>query len=374
MRAWAGILALLLLASLSDGAHARERSESYLTIEVDEAALRGEWKVSLRDLSPVLGLDTDGDGESTWPEIQHRRQDIEGYLGSQLRLLADGMPAVPEFERLVYGTQQGEPFVLSEFAFRAPQPIDRLDLDYWLLFQQNPEHRGKLKIVWLGKGAHQTDVTRDSGTLTFTRETASGSGFLEMLASGVWHIWIGYDHVLFLLVLLIPAVFQRAASGREAVPDFRAAFTRVVIIVSAFTVAHSITLTCAAMQWIALPDRLVESAIAASVFVAAMLNLLPSTAGFGGTWVAFGFGLLHGFGFAGVLRDTEALGGPVWRTVLAFNLGVELGQLAIVCAFLPLAYWLRNTRFYRTGVVYGGSAAAGLCALLWFWRRAFALP
>jgi hypothetical protein len=374
MRGWASLLCLLLLASLSCGVNARERSESYLTLEVDQASVRGEWKVSLLDLSPILQLDTDGDGESTWPEIEHRRQDIEGYLRTQLSVLSNGSPARLEFRKLIYGTQEREPFVLSELAFRAPAAVDRLDIDYALFFQQNPAHRGKLKIVWIGRGSHRAEVTRDSGTLVFTRDTASGGGFLDLLVSGVWHIWIGYDHVLFLLVLLIPAVFQRAPTGREAVHDFSEAFTRVVIIVSAFTVAHSITLTCAAMQWITLPDRLVESAIAASVFIAAMLNFLPSTAGIRGAWVAFGFGLLHGFGFAGVLREIEMVSGPLWRTLVAFNLGVEVGQLAIVAAFLPLAYYLRNTWFYRTGVVYGGSTVAGLCALLWFWRRAFAVP
>jgi hypothetical protein len=145
----------------------------------------------------------------------------------------------------------------------------------------------------------------------------------------------------------------------------------VVQILTAITIAHSITLTCAALEWISLPSRLVESAIAASIFIAALLNFLPAAAGSRGAWLAFGFGLLHGFGFAGALSELDTEGAPLWRTLLAFNLGVEAGQLVIVAAFLPLAHLLRNTRFYRTGVVYGGSTVAGLCALFWFWQRAF---
>ena len=125
------------------------------------------------------------------------------------------------------------------------------------------------------------------------------------------------------------------------------------------------------MHWISLPGRLVESAIAASIFVAAMLNFLPGTAGSRGAWLAFGFGLLHGFGFAGAVSEIDLAGTPLWRSLIAFNLGVEAGQLVIVAAFLPLAFFLRNTRFYRTGVVYGGSSLAGLCAVVWFWHRAF---
>ncbi len=93
-----------------------------------------------------------------------------------------------------------------------------------------------------------------------------------------------------------------------------------------FTVAHSITLSCAALGWIVLPSRLVESAIAASVLIAALVNLLPRTAGASGVWIAFGFGLLHGFGFANVLSEVGADGEPVLRTLLGFNLGVELGS------------------------------------------------
>jgi hypothetical protein len=142
------------------------------------------------------------------------------------------------------------------------------------------------------------------------------------------------------------------------------------MIVSAFTVAHSITLASAALHWVVLPSRLVESAIAASVVVAALVNLSPRTAGASGVWVAFGCGLLHGFGFANVLSEIGAEGTPLWRTLVGFNLGVEIGQLAIVAVFLPIAYLLRDTRFYRTGVLYGGSSAAALCAMFWFWQRA----
>jgi hypothetical protein len=216
----------------------------------------------------------------------------------------------------------------------------------------------------------RAQVSAGGGTLTFQRSAAAGSGFMDSFRQGVWHIWTGYDHVLFLLVLLIPAVFRATPGGRVAVPAFEEAALRVVIIVSAFTAAHSITLACAALDWIRLPSRLVESVIAASIFVAALSNFLPRTAGGRSAWLAFGFGLIHGFGFAGALSEIGAEGAPLWRTLLAFNLGVEAGQLAIVAAFLPIAYSLRQTRIYRTAVLYGGSSIAGLCALFWFWERA----
>ena len=357
----------LLLSWLAGSACA---ADSSLALHVDEASVHGQWKVPLHDLDAALELDSNHDGAIIWPEIQHRRHEIEQYLDSHLRVLANGADPGIRFDKLLYGDQQGEPFILSEISATAPDPIEALDIDYTLLFEVRPTHRGQLKVVWEGRGAHQALITAPGGANIFTRATAISKSFPELLKAGVWHIWIGYDHVLFLLVLLIPAVFQRTATGREAASDFAGPFARVVAIVSAFTVAHSITLTCAALQLIVLPSRLVESAIAASVVIAALVNLLPRTAGASGVWVAFGFGLLHGFGFANVLNEIDAAGTPMWRTLLGFNLGVEIGQLAIVAVFLPLAYLLRNTRFYRTGVLYGGSSAAALCAMVWLWQRA----
>lgn len=374
MKRLARVLPLLLLwlAGIAHAQHAgQEARESSLSLSVDNASLRGEWKVALLDLDAALALDANRDGQFDWPEIENRREDIEDYLESHLRVLADGADPGIRFDKLTFGTQHGEPFILSELSATAPDAIDSLDIDYTLLFEQRPEHRGNLKVIWQGRGSHHAVITSPGGANVFTRATAASKGFVELLQSGVWHIWIGYDHVLFLLVLLIPAVFQRTATGREAAADFSGPFARVVLIVSAFTVAHSITLTCAALQLIVLPSRLVESAIAISVVIAALVNLMPRTAGATGVWVAFGFGLLHGFGFANVLSEVDAEGEPLWRTLLGFNLGVEIGQLAIVAVFLPIAYLLRNTRFYRTGVLYGGSSAAALCAMFWFWQRAF---
>jgi HupE / UreJ protein len=368
------LLKLALLLMWAAGvAHAQsphpQARQSSLSLHVTQASVRGEWKVPLLDLDAALALDGDRSGSIDWPEIEHRRQEIEQYLDTHLRLRADGTNPGVRFDRLVFGLQHGEPFVLSELSATASRPIESLDVDYTLLFEQHPEHRALLAVVWEGKGSQQAVITSPGGATIFTRADVTGTSFLELLQSGIWHIWIGYDHVLFLLVLLIPAVLRRTVMGHEAATDFAGPFARVVVIVSAFTVAHSITLTCAALQWIVLPSRLVESAIAASVVVAAVANLVPRAAA-SGAWVAFGFGLLHGFGFANVLSEIGAEGEPVWRTLVGFNLGVELGQLAIVAVFLPIAYLLRDTRFYRTGVLYGGSSAAAACAMIWLWQRA----
>jgi hypothetical protein len=163
---------------------------------------------------------------------------------------------------------------------------------------------------------------------------------------------------------------RRAGGGWEPVEAARPAFANVLKIVTAFTVAHSITLSLAALGWVQLPLRLVESAIAASVLLAAFNNLAPFFAERG--WiVAFGFGLIHGFGFANALRDLGLRQGQLAATLFGFNLGVELGQLLIVALFLPIALALRHLLLYQRLVLRFGSAAILTVAAAWFAERLF---
>ena len=143
-------------------------------------------------------------------------------------------------------------------------------------------------------------------------------------------------------------------------------------VVTAFTVAHSITLSLAALGVVSLPSRWVESAIALSVVLAALNNIRPVV--YGKRWViAFCFGLIHGFGFASVLADLGLPQESLLIALVAFNLGVELGQLVIVGVFLPIAFTLRATAFYQRVLVVYGSAAIALIASLWLVQRALDL-
>ena len=158
----------------------------------------------------------------------------------------------------------------------------------------------------------------------------------------------------------------------QPVSNRRGAAIEVFKVVTAFTLAHSVTLSLAALGVVTLPSRLVESVIAASVVLAALNNLRGTIER--RRWVlAFVFGLIHGFGFASVLADLGLPQGALVLALVGFNVGVELGQLAIVAAFLPLAFSLRGTRFYRVGVLTGGSILVALIASWWFIQRAFDL-
>jgi hypothetical protein len=163
-------------------------------------------------------------------------------------------------------------------------------------------------------------------------------------------------------------VLQRGGGAWRPVSAARPALLNVLKVVTAFTVAHSITLSLAALGFVHLPTRLVESAIAASVVLAAFNNLVPFFAERG--WmVAFGFGLLHGFGFANALRDLGLRHGQLAATLFGFNIGVEIGQLAIVAVFLPIALSMRHLIFYQRVVLRFGSVAIVAVASTWFAER-----
>jgi hypothetical protein len=153
---------------------------------------------------------------------------------------------------------------------------------------------------------------------------------------------------------------------------FRDTFWDVFKVATSFTVAHSITLSLAALSVIALPSRLVESTIALSVVLAALNNIWPLVHGRRWT-VAFGFGLIHGFGFASVLADLGLPRDVLLLALVGFNVGVELGQLAIIAAFLPVAYAMRGSWAYRRLVFVGGSATIALIAAVWMVERMFDL-
>ena len=365
------ILALLLLWPQPGLAH--KPSDSYLALKAEGSTLSGQWDIALRDLEHAIGLDADGDGAITWGELRARHGDIAAYALSRLKLRADGREcALKATDHLVDSHSDGAYAVLRFDAACGSATIRTVDVEYRLFFDLDPTHRGLLR--WQA-GEHSATGVLGPERAQMQLQVGAGSRLAQFMAyggEGVWHIWIGIDHVLFLLTLLFPAVLTMRGRGWVPVDSFATAFWDVFKVVSAFTVAHSITLSLAALSIVSLPARLTETAIALSVALAALNNIWPTV--HGRRWmVAFGFGLIHGFGFASVLADLGLPEQTLLIALLGFNLGVEAGQLAIVAVFLPLAYGARRTLFYRRIILIGGSAVIAVIAAVWMAERWFDL-
>lgn len=363
------MIGFLLFATLS---HAHEISRSYLALSIDQGQIVGQLDMPMHELQGAVALDGDGDGTVTYDELAIRFDAVRKYVLDHLKIrgnqvsgvirIIDDQPTVSDFTDGVY--------VTVNFLVEGVPRSKSIEVDYELFFELNPLHRGLFKLQALGKT--QTAIFNPDQPI---RQFETGLAmpwdqFREFLWEGVWHIWIGFDHILFLLALLLPAVFKYDQGKWKPADHFGRAFVNVLKIVTAFTAAHSITLTLATLEIVKLPSRWVEASIAASVIVAALNNIVPFARG--NAWiVAFCFGLIHGFGFANVLSDLGLGQGLLVLTLIAFNVGVELGQLAIVGLFLPIAYALRRSQFYQRGLVRVGSWIIILIAGIWLLERVF---
>jgi HupE / UreJ protein len=366
------ILLVLAWLLLTVPAWAHKPSDSYLSLSVQHDQIVGQWDIALRDLDSAIGLDGDGDGQITWGEVRRKHDEISTYVRSRLALSTNHEACTTRIVEHLIDHHTDGAYAVLRFHANCGRAVEQLGVEYHLLFDTDAQHKGLLRLNQGGETSTAI-FSQESPSQQFSlAERSRWNESLQFIHEGIWHIWLGFDHVLFLLALLLPAVLVRMDGRWQAAGEFSAVCWNVISIVTAFTVAHSLTLSLAALDVVRLPSRLVESTIAASVVLAGVGNLYPMM--ISRRWmVAFGFGLIHGFGFAAVLTDLGLPQDSLLLSLVSFNLGVEIGQLAIVAAFLPLAYLIRHSWSYPRLVLTGGSLAVIAIALVWFTERAFDL-
>jgi HupE/UreJ protein len=361
-------LCLMLMGwCLALPAQAHKASDAFVNLELTGDTVQGRVDVALRDLDLALGLDRDADGVLTWGEVRGRGAEIEAYVLSRLSLGAGSERCLTRATGLAVDEHSDGRYAVVSIAARCPQAPRKLRVEYALLFDADALHRGILRLVTPG-GVETAVFSPDASVQELALD---GSGRLQRFATfvreGVHHIASGADHIAFLLALLLPAVLIGGAAWQPA-PAFRPVLREVLRVVTAFTIAHSLTLSLAALGFVHVPSRLVESLIAFSVLVCALVNLWPAAPRLGAAF-AFGFGLVHGLGFASALSDLGSDAGTRLATLFGFNLGVELGQLALVALFLPPAFGLRASVLYRRGFLGAGSLAVAGVACIWLAER-----
>jgi hydrogenase/urease accessory protein HupE len=341
-------------------AKAHDPGLSSLTIRQRTNSLEATLTLAVRDASQLAELDENHDETVTQVEFARSRSQLEVAVRREVVIVADGKVRKAQFVRSHLDQNNN---VEVRLDFGAPV-FSSLEIQSKLIASLPLGHRQYLQVQ---NSAGETvfkgllSAAADRATAQFTVANASvtpretGSSFANFLVLGVKHILTGYDHLLFLLGLLVVA---------------RGVFSSLSIITS-FTIAHSITLAVATFNLAQIPSRIVEPLIAASIVYVGVENLLRGDVLRARRLVTFGFGLIHGFGFASVLREMGigAGTGGVALPLFSFNLGVELGQIVVAAAALPIIWKLRESPMFIARWAPACSAAVVLLGGFWFVER-----
>lgn len=363
----------LLIACALAGAAFAPRAEahavgtSYLFAELDaaEAPAKLRWEMNANELAWNVFIDSDANGVITREELERARPSLAAATAAQLAVTRGGAPCALAYDHADIRPADDHE-VVSIFA-RADCPREGLFTIGGPLFLSGYAQRVILEAT-RGSEASVFVLSLDEPTWSETERVSAWAGFAHFVGQGAWHVLIGYDHIAFVLLLLLPSV-MRPLGGRWQGAEGLGPVTRdIVTIVTAFTIAHSTTLALAVTGIVKLPAQPIELAIAASIAVAAAINLMPRLS-HARLPLAFGFGLVHGLGFANALVELDAQGASLVALLAGFNIGVELAQLAIVALVLPLIYAARRTRWYASGVLPLGSCALGAAGVVWLVQR-----
>lgn len=364
------MVALVALGAAPVGAHGVGMSQ--LRLRLDGARAEGEWELSLADARSTLDLDPTTTGDAGWRELLAHEATFRAALGHQLTLAADGQACSTALTPAPLEWLAAQSQVVVHLAATCPAEPRRLSLHCDLLFARDRFHRAYFSVDD-ARVTHVGLFRSDARDATLeVHAFHAWSGFVEFVRDGIEHIASGIDHLLFLVALLLPAPLLRRDGLWTPRAGVGPTIREVLKVVSAFTLAHSLTLGLSYFGVITLPARLVEVAIAVSVFLAAWNNLRPFLPG--RAWVmALAFGLVHGLGFAGALRDLALPLRARGLALVAFNLGVELGQLALVAVMLPALYLLSRRARYPRFVMGTGSLTIASLAALWVLQRGFGI-
>jgi hypothetical protein len=368
----AAACAFLLALGASHVAGAHQASITHSTVEIghDQTELTYRIKFEPPDLSEVLGL-----GEDVDPTDQAVSAGQDRLLDFVLQRIdvRDGDRKCP-VERLgAQVVRQGERFVEVAFRVRCAKAFETLVIEYDLFFDLDPLHRGLVQVRYRDQRA-VAELKSDAARFVWELDQPPPGNRVAFIISGVEHIVFGFDHIAFLLGLLLVVAIARAP---QPSPGWQrrglgGGLRYTAAIVTSFTVAHSITLIAASLDWISLDSRLVESVIAASIVYVAVEDIIKPDTRYR-FLLTFGFGLVHGLGFASMLKVLLPPEDVIWP-LLMFNVGVELGQLAIVLAVLPALHVLTRAvgaDAYRTRFLPIGAGVLAVLGTLWLVERVF---
>ncbi|WDE08021.1 HupE/UreJ family protein [Thalassomonas viridans] len=383
MRTYFWLLWGLCSLLFSQAAAAHQLSTAYLNLNVQAGSIYGSWQVRVRDLERYIPFDSSGkqqnsaDGKILWHEIMAKTSQVVDFTREQLSIGGEnGLCPLAVDRQLQLDRHFNQPYLVINFTGQCW--LNRhMTLSYQAFFAENTRHKAVVTVQSYGFNSNRLFSQSSREQVISLGVSSRGQTFNQYLYQGMIHIWQGIDHILFLLVLLLTVGFSRTApylSGKvqrqaswQAITAKKAILRQSACLITAFTLAHSVTLTASALGWRWLPSAYIEGIIALSVLFAALNNIYPVVVKL--LWPTLFFGLFHGMGFASVLAELGLAPQQQVLSILAFNLGVELGQLVILMVALPLLIALRFKAWYSKYLIPAGSAAIALIALQWTVER-----
>ena len=358
------LLFSLLVANLS---FAHELSSGYLTLKREsDTSFSGAILLKPAELGQAAHLDSNNDGKLTWREVMDNQSGANSYLQQTLTLSQHNDACELQLSKPAMDSISAQAMLRYPVTIHCSQS-GLLSIDYQGIFALIPSH--KLLVTFSDNGQQRATVL-DADSRTFVQHEAGQSAlslFGEFVYQGVLHIWIGIDHILFLVATLLTVALFRKNGKWIAEPKLRVVIKNAFYLITAFTLAHSVTLTTTALGFITPSSRWVEIGIALSVLFTAINNIFPLILRLG--IITFLFGLLHGMGFASVFSDLNTQSDSLVLSVAAFNIGVEIGQLAIVAVVMPVLVLLRHKHIYTRVIMPLSSSIIALIALNWAIQR-----
>jgi hydrogenase/urease accessory protein HupE len=357
------VIIIISILILSSSVQAHTTSTSYLSLDLIKNSITGMWKITLKDLHLVMNLDLNNDSRLIWSEILSQEQKIVSELNKSVSLYSDNMQCKLNIKKLMIDRSKSNIYLDVPFTTNCNSSL-KLKLNYNFLFDQDAFHKTILSINRNNKTS--TNILSYSNRVyNYSENTNSFYQFFEFVVQGIIHVLIGLDHVLFVICLLLSATLLASQNNNNKIKPL---INNTLKLITAFTIAHSITLILASTKILSIPPSIIEPIIALSVIVLALVNLL-NTQNIKHWPIVFIFGLIHGFGFAFVLEEVPVQSGTLITSLFGFNIGVEFGQLLIVVIILPVLYFLYSKKYYQRLLIPVMSVFIATIGLLWFIER-----
>lgn len=356
---WLFLLLGLVLVNASPAVSAHSNnSEGYSTIDVQDQRISYRLQLDFIELSHALGFEVDEQKIENLEElnkiISQNKAPLEQYLGTHILVYADSHPIEGTVSQAKVTMVNDRPFTDIMLSYSVSKQPEILIVDYNVFFEDSDPSHANMAKVQMGGQQQEFIFTYEVRELNLG-EMSFLTQAKQFLSLGLKHIFTGYDHILFVISLLIGAKTIR----------------HIFYLVTSFTIAHSITLALATLNIVQLPGRLIESAIALSIIYVALKNIFQPESKHA-PWIAFAFGLIHGFGFAGILSELHLGGSHLAVSLLFFNLGIEIGQILIVSLVFPLFLFLsKRLASLNKWFMPGMSIIVLLFGFVWFVQRAF---